>query len=104
VNDLDEFLAQGVPPPLLEPPSVELIAKWLREFVAPGQVTEARFLGVIDNPKYPAFTASGYFDHDHIDDMAEAVAKVSPMAEGSYFVFNLVEPELLSLASNRLRK
>ncbi len=84
------------------PPTVQDVVRWLRLFVPPGQVTEARFLRAVDNPKYPAFTVSGFFDHEHLDQMAATVGHWSPRSEGSYFIFNPVDPELLSLARNRL--
>ena len=63
-----------------------------------------RFLKAVDNPKYPAFTVSGFFDHDHIDRMAGAVNYWSPRSEGSYFIFNPIDPEMLSLACNKVVK
>jgi hypothetical protein len=48
------------------------IARSLRMLFEPGIVVELRILNVVDNPKYPAFTISGYFDHAHLDDLAKA--------------------------------
>ena len=69
-----------------------------------GQVTEARFLGAVDNPNYPPYTVSGYYDHDHLDHMAQLVSFWSPRSTGSYFIFNPIDPELMSLAANRVIK
>jgi hypothetical protein len=103
VPALIEFLDREVPPALLKAPSAGVIAKQFRLFLQPDQVVEARFLGVVDdNPKF-SYVASGYFDSDHIDVMAKAVASYSPRAEGSFFTFNPVDPELRHLANNRIK-
>jgi putative DNA primase/helicase len=100
-SPLRDYIDRGVPPSLLKAVPTSKIAEQLRQFICPGQVTEARFLGVIDNPKYPSFTVSGFFDHAHLDEMARSVEQWSPKAEGCYFVFNPVDPEMLSVMNNR---
>jgi hypothetical protein len=75
--------------------SVEEVARNLRRFVAPGDVTEIRV------PKAGrAGTISGFFDD--LDKAAAAAVNCSGKAQGVYFVLNVVNPALLARACNRL--
>src|SRR5262249_25695815 len=78
------------------------IAQYLRLIHQPGDVLELRVLGVVDNPKYGAFTISGYFDHDRMDDLARAAMEWTDKAEGCYVTINPVVPDLLARAANRV--
>jgi hypothetical protein len=84
-----------------DPLDVQAVVAYLRTVVEPGKVVELRILNVVDNPKYPAFTISGYFDHDHLDALAEAACKWTAKAEGCYVTINPVVPDLLARAANR---
>jgi hypothetical protein len=68
-------------------------------------LTELRAVNYTDHPegKY-ACTMVGYFDHGHLEDMARDALRLTPHAEGVYFVPNPVNPELLARANNRVRK
>ncbi len=76
------------------------IVQALEVFMAPGQVVELRALNVQDS--YKTSTLSGYFDADHLEDLAAAVVKLKP-ASGIYFTVNPVVPALLARCSNRLK-
>lgn len=80
---------------------VSEIANWLRLFVRPGQVTEIRALDVC--MQYgPRKTMSGFYDHDHIDDMAKAAQRLTMSARGVYFIPNPLNPDLLARRNNRV--
>jgi hypothetical protein len=85
--------------------NVAKVADWLRLFIAPGQVTELRALNYTteQDGRY-AHTVVGYYDHDHLGEMAGAALRLTRDAEGVYFVPNLVSPDLLARAVNRTRK
>jgi hypothetical protein len=87
-----------------EPPSSAEIEAWLHLLFRPGDVIEFRALGVVDNSKYPAFTVSGYYDFDHLSDMAKVCLHWTRLAEGCYFTLNPVLPDLLARAANRVVK
>jgi P4 family phage/plasmid primase-like protien len=79
------------------------IRRTLGIILMPGQVTELRAVVAVD-PDWPKRTVpiiSGYFDTDHLEDLAQAAAKIR--AKGIYIVPNRVEPELLYRAINRAR-
>ena len=61
-------------------------------------VHEVRALGV-----ERAGTVSGYFDGEHRDDLIEACAELSGVAEGVYMTLNPVMPDVLARAVNRCR-
>jgi len=84
------------------PPTADDIAAWLRLVVEPGSVVEFRALNCVDNPKYPPFTAAGWFDHDHLDELAKAAMEWTGKAEGCYVTVNPVRPDLLARAANRV--
>jgi putative DNA primase/helicase len=84
------------------PARVEQTAAWLRLFIAPGQVTELRALHV-STPEYRRpHTVAGFFDADHLDDMARAAARLTPRATGVYFTPNPLTPDLLARRCNRV--
>jgi hypothetical protein len=85
-------------------PTLGDIARWLRLVFEPDMVVELRILNVVDNPRYPAFTLSGYFDHDHLDDLARTAFEWTPKAEGCYVTINPVSLDLLARAANRVIK
>jgi hypothetical protein len=85
-------------------PTLGDVANYLRLVYEPGMVIELRMLGVVDNSKYPSFTMAGYFDHDHLEELARVAMEWSPRAEGVYVTINPVSPDLLARAANRVVK
>ena len=83
-------------------PTIEDVAGWLRLVVEPGTVVELRALECVDNPRYPGFTVAGWFDHDHMNDLARAAMEWTRRAEGVYITINPVNPALLARAANRV--
>ena len=84
------------------PTTAEDIVRWLRLVVEPGSVVEFRALNCVDNPKYPPFTVAGWFDYDHLDELARAAMEWTSRAEGCYVTINLVKPDLLARGANRV--
>ena len=76
------------------------IEEWLRVLVEPGQVVELRALHVVEKYGKPS-THSGFFDTDHLREMAIAAAKLSPRSAGVYWTLNTVNPDLLARRANR---
>jgi hypothetical protein len=71
----------------------------LLTFIRPGQVTELRALEVDGRATY-----FGFFDFDHLPDMACAAIELEGRAKGVYFIPNPIKPELLARCPNRVRK
>ena len=86
------------------PPTADDVAAWLGLVVEPASVVEFRALNCVDNPKYPPFTVAGWFDHDHLDELAKAAMEWTGKAEGCYVTINPVSPALLARAANRIIK
>jgi P4 family phage/plasmid primase-like protien len=82
---------------------VNAIEHALRLLIEPGQVVELRALNVTPDGKFP-HTVSGYFDSDHVDDMAKHAAQLSGMASGVYLTLNPLKADLLARCSNRVGK
>jgi hypothetical protein len=70
------------------------VAGWLRLFMEPGQVTELRALDVKRGGR--PHTEAGFFDYDHVPEMAKAALSLSRHARGVYFVLNPLNPDLLA--------
>jgi hypothetical protein len=83
-------------------PDAKTIAIWLRVFVRPGQVTELRALRVKVGNYRRNVIHSGYFDHDHLDDMATSALELGRTAAGVYFIPNPVRRDLLARRYNRV--
>lgn len=67
-------------------------ADTLRVFVPKGQLTELRaFHKSNDGPSYV-----GFFDHDHLDDMAKSADELSRVCRGVYFVPNPIDFAVLT--------
>jgi hypothetical protein len=79
-------------------PAAEVLATLLT-FIRPGQITELRALEVDGRATY-----FGYFDHEHLPDMARAAIDLEGRAKGVYFIPNPIKPELLARCPNRVRK
>jgi putative DNA primase/helicase len=82
--------------------TADRIARYLRWLHESGDVIELRILNVVDNPRYGAFTLSGYFDHGHLDELAKIAMEWTDRAEGVYCTVNPVRPDLLARAANRV--
>ncbi len=80
------------------------IATWLRLVVPPGMANELRILGAVDHPRYPPYTISGYYDADHLDELARIALEWTGKAKGCYITINPVAPDLLARAANRTIK
>src|SRR5262245_44195968 len=83
-------------------PTCADIAEWLRLVFEPGDIIELRILSCVDNLKYPPFTVAGYFDYDHLDELARAAMEWTGKAEGCYVTINPVDSALLARAANRI--
>lgn len=79
------------------------VADWLRLFIEPGQVSELRALEVVEG-RYRTPVIAGFYDHEHLDEMAAAALKLSPRAKGVYFVLNPLKPQILCRRANRVDK
>ncbi len=94
-------------PPRAEPktPSLDEVLKHLaetyRHLIDPGQVVELRALDVKRGHSRP-HTEAGFFDSDHLADMARTALQVSRFAKGVYYTLNPLNPELLARRCNRI--
>ena len=79
------------------------IARWLKYLIDPGTVVELR-APEVDTGNGFKITFAGFFDTDHLIDMAVAADTLSTQAAGVYFTLNPVEPELLGLYRNRVER
>jgi putative DNA primase/helicase len=84
-------------------PRYERIARWMRSLVEPGSVVELRAPEVTCGDGYRCCFA-GYFDDEHLLDLAIAADTLTGQAAGVYFTLNPVEPELLAHYKNRVEK
>jgi hypothetical protein len=80
---------------------VDLVTDWLNVLVAPGQVTELRALKVRRGGGR-THTEAGFFDSDHLRQMAETALEVTPFARGVYFTMNPLKPDVLARRANRI--
>lgn len=81
--------------------AADLLAEQYRLLVAPGQVVELRGLNVQRNGGRPHVEA-GFFDYEHLDDMAKIALHISRYAKGVYFTLNPLHPDLLARRCNRI--
>ena len=79
------------------------IARWLKYLIDPGTVVELR-APEVDTGNGFKIAVAGFFDTDHLIDMAVAANMLSTQATGIYFTLNPVEPELLGLYRNRVER
>src|SRR5947209_4192420 len=86
------------PPVVVGPVSLAAVARWLRSLVWPDQVVELRAI------RRDRGVAAGYFDGDHLDDMARTAVELSDSGvyKGVYFTPNPVNPALLARSPNRI--
>jgi hypothetical protein len=81
--------------------AINQVTDWLRILVAEDQVTELRAIKVRRRGER-THTESGFFDHEHLPQMAEAALAISPVARGVYFTMNPLKPDLLARRANRV--
>ena len=77
------------------------IYKALKFLVEPGAVTELRAFEVAVSETYTAKTISGYYDYEHLYDLALKADELTKDAPGIYYVLNPIDPEMLSHRCNR---
>ncbi len=80
--------------------AVRYFARLYRLFIEPDQVVELRALDVRRTGR--PHVESGFFDGAHLNEMAEAALRLSPLARGVYFTLNPLHPDLLSRRCNRV--
>jgi hypothetical protein len=80
---------------------IQTIAGWLRILIAEDQVTELRALGVQRRSERP-HVESGFFDAQHLKEMAEIAFDLTSSATGVYFVMNPLKSEILARRANRV--
>jgi len=76
------------------------IERYLRRFIAPGQVVELRALDAVEASWKRPHTLSGFFDDMSL--LAAAAAAI-PYAAGIYITLNPVDPALISRCYNRVQ-
>src|SRR5262245_3541215 len=81
--------------------AVAKVAYWLQLLTDPGQVTELRALKV-RRPRERSHTESGFFDSNHLGDMARAAIQVTKYAKGVYFTLNPLRGDMLARRANRM--
>jgi hypothetical protein len=84
--------------PVIDP---DQLVKWLKLFVWPGDVVELRALEVAGQYGRPV-TVAGYYDFDHLREMAQAALRLDTGAKGIYFTLNPVKTALLARRCNRV--
>jgi hypothetical protein len=80
---------------------IDTITSWLRILIAPGQVTELRALKVRRRAERP-HTEAGFFDSEHLQQMAELAFELTPYAKGVYFTMNPLKEDILARRANRV--
>lgn len=82
---------------------VAMVTDWLRLLVEPDEVVELRALKCQASNYRKPHTRSGFFDGEHLEDMARrAVALSRDVAPGVYLTLNPVHRDLLSRRCNRV--
>jgi hypothetical protein len=86
-----------------KPDEATVLAEQFRRLIDTDQVVELRALNV-KNGSYRPYTVGGFFDGQHLLEMAQAALSVSPNATGTYFTLNPIDPALLARRSNRIER
>src|SRR5262249_20786830 len=76
------------------------LAGGYRLLIAPGHVPELRAVDARRGGR--PHTEAGFFDHDHLEDMARVAVAVTRVAKGVYFTLNPLPPDLLARRCNRI--
>jgi hypothetical protein len=77
------------------------VASWLRVLTEPDRVCELRAVKVRRGSGRP-HTEGGFFDTDHLEEMARLALDVSRHARGVYFTLNPLKNAILARRANRL--
>lgn len=88
-------------PPLTREEAITKVTNWYRSLFAPGQIIELRALDVQRSRERP-HTEGGFFDTDHLRELAVAAFDVTQFARGVYATMNPLRPELLARRANRI--
>jgi hypothetical protein len=83
---------------------IQTIVDYLKLVHEPDDIIELRVLGFVDNPKYPGFIQFGYFDQDHLENLARVALSLTPRAEAVWTTINPTVPDLLARANNRVKR
>jgi hypothetical protein len=78
---------------------VATITAWLKTLVEPGSVVELRIPNAEINDRWTT-TVAGYFDYDHLEDMARVSVDLSGHAQGVYYTINPVVKGQLAACPN----
>jgi hypothetical protein len=81
--------------------AIDQVTTWLRALIGHEQITELRALNVRRRGER-MHTESGFFDYDHLPQMAEHALTVTSAAKGVYFTMNPLKPDILARRANRL--
>lgn len=84
------------------PAESRVIEAALRLLVEPDSVVELRALGAKVKGYMKPHTRSGFFDWNHLGDMARRAAELSGHSKGVYFTLNPLKPALLARRANRV--
>lgn len=79
---------------------LQLIIEQCRLVIAPDQIFEVRALNVHHGGR-PHIEA-GFYDCDHLKEMAKDVLRLTRWAKGVYFTLNPLNPDLLARRANRI--
>ncbi len=77
------------------------LAERYRLLIAPDQIVELRAIDVRRGSGRPHIEA-GFFDSDHLVDMAKVALKITNFAKGVYFTLNPLNPDFLARRCNRI--
>ncbi len=81
---------------------LQRIADSLLLFLSPGCILELRALHVIEAHNRKPHIVSGFFDADHLHEMARHAIDLSQSAKGVYFTLNPINRDLLARRCNRV--
>src|SRR5262249_37941766 len=81
---------------------IDQILEWLPLFVPEGYVAELRALKVADVQFSVPQPRSGFFDAEHVAEMAKQALDVTQDSEGVYFTINPLNRDLLARRCNRV--
>jgi DNA polymerase-1 len=79
------------------------VAGWLGLFIGPDQVVELRACEVSRRNYFKPHTEAGFFDGQHLQEMAVQAIQLAAVAQGAYFTINPLESAILARCANRTR-
>ena len=100
MTPLSDSVAATLEGSAVKEPGAEELARTMQLFVEPDQVVELRALQVQGYGK--PHVEAGYFDSDHLLQMAKAALSITGNAKGVYFTLNPLQPDLLARRCNRI--